>query len=199
MLWTKSLGMLHYFQYKCTKFPLKSKDIWLDCTYFKDILMPYVSWFFMSNAAVVNVSGHHLFADRHISYGIPPFGGFSSSRFHESSRLHHWNIRDLCFLLRIPDTSMTENIIMSSPSILVEERGDWYKSTLENDHRLCSGFEPTTFRSWERTSTSERTCCPYFPTVWFVILSVFKIGMLIFMQKVANLGWKLRDPMNIIT
>ena len=108
----------------------------------------------------VNVSGHHLFADRHISYGIPPFGGFSSSRFHESSRLHHWNIRDLCFLLRIPDTSMTENIIMSSPSILVEERGDWYKSTLENDHRLRSGFEPTTFRSWERTSTAELTCWP---------------------------------------
>ena len=118
----------------------------------------------------VNVSGHHLFADRHISYGIPPFGGFSSSRFHESSCLHHWNIRDLCFLLRIPDTSMTENIIMSSPSILVEERGDWYKSTLENDQRLRSVFEPTTFRSWERTSTAELTCCPLMEN-WFSRIS----------------------------
>ena len=60
----------------------------------------------------INVSGHH-FADRQ-SYGIPPFGGFSSSRFHVSSCLLHWNIRELCFFLRIPDTSMTENIIMSS-------------------------------------------------------------------------------------
>ena len=37
--------------------------------------------------------------------------------------IHHWDIRNLCFLLRIPDTSMIENIIMSSHAPQINVNG----------------------------------------------------------------------------
>ena len=59
----------------------------------------------------INLSGHHLYADRHLGYGIPSFKMVSARpAFHESSTHPSmiYYIRDLCFLLRIPDTYIND-------------------------------------------------------------------------------------------
>ena len=129
----------------------------------------------VNNKKKVNVSGHQLFADKHLSYGIPPFGGFSSSRFHESSpRLHHWNVRDLCFLLRIPDTSVIENIIMSSHAPQIRSGFFVDEKSLESIVRFQPGTSGVSSRRANHWATDLRFNETYWlKKSWKVILAQF--------------------------